>query len=210
MLYKKMFTSIILIFIVSTALMIIFYQHNQLWSAFFSSIAAGCVTGVIFLLHQNSKEKDARRLKRQIKSHPQMCSRLLEIDRQFRINQRALLNAEGDNFHLHLAGIVKFANQYVREYSRLASAHPKYYRDFVYDSIGFKELFSEVMDKVDWLESKLDEPPPALASKDDNERTEYITIAHSVHCAFFEVYLKMENSAMDIAKKKHDIDESII
>jgi len=195
----------------STVLMIFLYQCNQLWSAFFSSISAGCVTGVIFLVHQNLKGREAKKLSIQVNNHPQMCSRLMEIDGQFRVHQRSLLDAEGDEFLSHLAGVVKFANQYVREFSRLASEYPKYYRDFVYESLGFREVFSEVLDKVDWLESKLSEPAPDPISKGDNsKRNEYLRMAHNVHCAFFEVYMKMLKTDEDIIKKRANIDESII
>jgi len=210
MVYRKMFISIILLLIVSTMLMIFLYPCNQLWAAFFSSISAGCVTGLIFLIHQNLKEREAKQLNNQIKTHPQMRSRMMEIDAQFKSHQRALLEAEGEEFHCHLAGVVKYANQYVREYSLLASAYPKYYRDFVYDVIGYREVFSDVLNKVNWLESKLDEPPPALVSKDNDERMEYIMIAHDVHCAFFEVFVKMMNAEKDITKKSSLIDESIV
>jgi len=208
--YRKMFGFIILLLIASTTMMIYLYPDNQVWASFFSSISAGCITGLILLIYQNLKDKDAKKLDRQLENHPQMSSRLMQINTQFRVHQRALLDAEGEEFQRHLAGTVKFANQYVREFFRLTSVYPKYYRDFVYESIGYKWDFRDVLGKVDWLESKMDEPPPAPASRENNERMEYITVAHDIHCAFFEVFVKMENTEKDIAKKRNNIDASIV
>ena len=212
MLYKRMFASIILLFTLSTILMVFLFQHNQLWSAFFSSISAGCVTGIIFLMHQTLKGREARQLKMQVENHSQDCSQLIDINGKFRIHQRALINAEGDEFRHHHTELVKFANQFVRAFSKLASNYPKYYSDFVFISMQFKVMFSDVLDKVDWLESKLNEPPPDPIAKmtDISERMEFITIAHDIHCAFFEVSLKMVKAEDDIAKRRHSIDESII
>ena len=56
----------------------------------------------------------------------------------------------------------------------------------------------------------MNEPPPALVSRDNNDRMEYITIAHNVHCAFFEVFVRMINTEDDIANKRAAIDRSII
>ena len=126
MLYRKMFISIVLLLISSTTMKILLYPYNQLWASFFTSISAGCITGLIFMIYQNLKDREIKQLKNQTETHPQIFSQMIEIDAQFKKHQRAMLDAEGEEFHCHLKGVVKFANQYIREYSRLASAYPRW------------------------------------------------------------------------------------
>ena len=205
MVYRRMFISIIMLMIISSVLKALLYPCHPLWASFFSSISSGCVIGLIFLVYQNMKENEAKKLEKQLEKHSEMCPKLYEVNSHFQKHQSALINAEGNEHSYHLAKAVKYAKEFVETFSLLAKTCPNYYSVIIYDSLSFKESFSEVMDKISWLESKLNEPPPEI-----DDRMEYLLVAHNVHCAFFEVIVRTLDSATDIDKKRKVIDKSIV
>jgi len=199
-----MFIFIVALLIASTTLMILLYPCNQVWATFFSSISAGCVTGLLFLIYQNLKDKDAKKLDWQLENHSKRIIALMKINSAFRKHQIALINAQGDEYKYHLAEAVKYAKQFIKEFSLLAITCPNYYKNLTYKARNITEKFDDIMEKVSWLESKLDDPPPQIQDRAD------LVVAHSIHCAFFDVTAKMHDSVKDIIEKRDEIDKSIV